>query len=70
MVEPAFHEDHHPYLAIIHLESIFRAAHLLPVYNNTSSFIRQSLIMHDTLNTFKVFYVNKFVDHHAFEIAS
>jgi hypothetical protein len=25
--------------------------------------------MHDALDTYKNFYVNKFVDHHAFEIA-
>ena len=69
MVEPEVHEDGRPYLAIIHLESIFRAAHLIPAYR-TSTFVRRSLTMHDTLDEFKVFYVNKFVDHHAFEIAS
>ncbi len=70
MVEPELHEDDQPYLTVIHLESLFRAAHLLPAYNNTSIPIRRSLTMHDTLDEFKVFYVNKFVDHHAFEIAS
>ena len=67
MVEPEVHEDGRPYLAIIHLETIFRAAHLTPAYR-TSNFVRRSLTMHDTLDEFKVFYVNKFVDHHAFEI--
>lgn len=68
-VEPDFHDDGRPYLNIIALESIFRASHLIPVYH-TSNFIRRSLTMHDTLDEFKIFYVNKFVDHHAFEIAS
>jgi hypothetical protein len=70
MVEPEFYEDGQPYLAVIHLESIFRAAHLLPSYKNTSVFVRRSLTMHDTLDKFKLFYANKFVNHHAFEIAS
>lgn len=67
MVQPDFHDDERPYLGIIPLESIFRAAHLIPVYR-TSEFVSRSLTMHDTLDEFKLFYVNKFVDHHAFEI--
>jgi len=69
MVEPDVYEDGLPYLAVIHLESIFRAAHLIPAYR-TSNFVRRSLTMHNTLDEFKAFYINKFVDHHAFEIAS
>lgn len=69
MVEPGFHEDEQPYLSIIHLDSIYRAAHLMPAYR-TSDFVKPSLTMHDTLDEFKLFYVNKFVDHHAFEIAA
>jgi hypothetical protein len=66
MVEPDVCEDSRPYLAIIHLDSVIRAAHLTPAYH-TSNFVRRSLTMHDTLDEFKVFYVNKFVDHHAFD---
>ncbi len=68
MVQPDFHNDKRPYLGIIPLESIFRAAHLTPVHG--TSFINRTLTMHDTLDTFRLFYVNKFVDHQAFEIAS
>ena len=68
MVEPDVHQNGQPHLAIVHLDSIYRAAHLIPSY--TSDFIKRSLTMHDTLDEFKVFYVNKFVDHLAFEIAS
>jgi hypothetical protein len=67
MVQPDFHDDKRPYLGIIPLESIFCAAHLIPVYR-TSEFVSRSLTMHDTLDEFKLFYVNKFVNHHAFEI--
>ena len=67
MVEPKVRENGWPHLAIIHLDSIFRAAHLTPAYR-TSDFVRRSLTMHDTLDEFTTFYVNKFVDHHAFDI--
>ena len=66
MVQPDFQDDERPYLGIIPLESILRAAHLIPVYR-TSAFVSRSLTMHDTLDEFKLFYVNKYVDHHAFE---
>jgi len=39
MVEPDVHQDGQPYLAVIHLDSIFRTAHLVPAYH-TSDFVR------------------------------
>jgi hypothetical protein len=69
MVEPEVREDGRPHVAIIHLDSIFRAAHLTPAYR-TSDFVRRSLTMHDTLDEFTTFYVNKLVDHHALDIVS
>ena len=67
IVEPGY-DDGNPLLDIIHIDCIYRAAHLLPVYR-TYQFISRSLTMHDTLDTFEQFYVNKFVDYQAFEIA-
>ena len=52
--------------SIIHIDSIVRAAHLLPVFGPEC--VSRTLSFTDTLNTFTKFYVNKFVDHHAFEI--
>jgi len=69
IVEPDILEDGEPHLAIVHLDTILQAAHLMPAYQ-TSDFVKTTLTMHDTLNEFKLFYVNKFVDHHAFEIAA
>ena len=66
MVEPEVQQDGRPFLAVLHLESIFRAAHLTPAYH-TSDFVRRSITMHNSLDEFKIFYVNKYVDHHAFE---
>ena len=68
IIEPEFNIDEQPLIAIVHVDSIYCAAHLIPVYQ-TNRYISRSLSMHDTLDTFKQFYVNKFVDHHAFEIA-
>lgn len=52
--------------SIIHLDTIFRASHLLPVFGRREPVLR-SLSFTDTLNTFTRFYVNKYIDHHAFE---
>jgi hypothetical protein len=67
VVEPEFEADE-PHVAIVHIDSIYRPVHLTPVYK-TNQYLSRSLTMHDTLDTFKRFYVNKFADHHAFEIA-
>jgi hypothetical protein len=68
VVEPEFDADENPHIAIIHVDSIYHAAHLIPAYR-TNQYISRFLTMHDTLDTFKEFYINKFADHHAFEIA-
>ena len=53
--------------AILHLDTIVRAAHLLPVFG--PHFVSRKLSFTDTLDKFQTFYVNKYVDHHSFEIA-
>ncbi|KAG2095439.1 uncharacterized protein F5147DRAFT_747730 [Suillus discolor] len=68
MVTPSFHEDGSRNLAVIHIETVFHAAHLIPIYS--SEYIPHSLKFYDSLDTFRSFYVNKYADHHAFEIAS
>jgi hypothetical protein len=53
--------------SIIHLDAVVRTSHLLPIFGNES--VPRTLAFTDTLNTFTRFYVNKYIDHHAFEIA-
>ncbi len=56
-----------PHTSIIHIDTILRAAHLIPVFG-----ARAIDIHHDfrrTLDVFDKFYVNKFIDCHANEIA-
>ena len=62
IVIPKFVEEVQPCLRIISLDRIFRAAHLIPVHK-TRSFILLSLTMDKTLDEFKRFYINKFIDY-------
>lgn len=68
VVEPDFDEDGNPNLAIIHVDTIFRAAHLLPVHRSNQFIPRDVVTMQNSLDYFDKFYVNRFVDYHAFEV--
>jgi hypothetical protein len=57
-----------PVISVIHLDCMFRAAHLLPVFGDDP--IPENISPHNSLDAFAAFYVNKYIDHHAFEIAS
>ena len=65
-VEPDFTDDGSPRLAIVHIDAIYRAVHLLAAHQN-AQFINHAFTMHSTLDKFKLFYVNKYADHHAFD---
>ena len=65
IVVPKFVGEVQPCLRIINLDRIFHAAHLIPVYKSRS-FILRSLTIDKTLDEFKRFYINKFIDYHAF----
>jgi hypothetical protein len=66
MVQPEV-DNGSPSISVIHVDCIFRAAHLLPIYGDDPI---GSISPYDTLDVFPTFYVNKYIDHHAFEIAS
>lgn len=65
VVEPDVLDDDSPHLAVVHVDCIFRAAHLMPV-TRTSQFVDRTITMHTSLDRFKSFYLNRFIDHHAF----
>jgi hypothetical protein len=65
LVKPEYASDGSRSTSVIHLDSIARGAHLLPVFNET--LIPISLHYSQTLDAFQSFYVNKYIDHHAFE---
>ncbi|KAI6146653.1 hypothetical protein BKA82DRAFT_145976 [Pisolithus tinctorius] len=51
-----------------HIDIIYHAAHLIPIYA-THNINTRDIKPHGSYNTFNFFYVNKFTNHHAFEIA-
>ncbi|KAG1836302.1 hypothetical protein F4604DRAFT_1886122 [Suillus subluteus] len=68
MVKPGVLEDGSPNLSVIHIDTVYRAAHLIPVYG--PEFIPHTLKFYHSYDVFRSFYVNKYADHHAFEIVS
>jgi hypothetical protein len=64
LVEPEF-KDGEPYIAVVHIDTIFRAVHLLPYFGKDT--VPHDLSYEDSLDHYDKFYVNKFADHHSFE---
>ncbi|KAG1765450.1 hypothetical protein EDD22DRAFT_978772 [Suillus occidentalis] len=56
----------HTHFAVIHVELIFWSAHLIPVYGIEP--LPTAIKSHHVLDIFTLFYVNRYTDHHAFEI--
>lgn len=67
VVEPDRTADGSPIAAVIHLDTVLRAAHLIGVYGG--DILPKELSFTDSLDAFHSFYVNKYIDHHAFQIA-
>lgn len=67
MVKPDFDRHGHRAMAVIHIDSILRGAHLIGIAGK--HIIPNQLQHTDSLNAFTSFYVNKYIDHHAHEIA-
>ncbi|KAG1894965.1 uncharacterized protein F5891DRAFT_1130757 [Suillus fuscotomentosus] len=66
VVTPTTNNDDTPDVSIIHVDCIFHATHHIPVYG--LDFI-PIISLHDSYNMFNSYYVNKYADHHSFEIA-
>lgn len=67
IVEPDLHTDGSPVRAVIHLDTVVRAAHLIGTYGK--DFVPKHITSDNSLDSFHSYYVNKFADHHAFAIA-
>ncbi|KAG2121977.1 hypothetical protein DEU56DRAFT_746227 [Suillus clintonianus] len=65
VVAPATLEDDTPDISIIHIDCIFCAVHLIPVYG--SNFLPRTITSDDSYDVFQSYFINKY-DHHAFEI--
>ncbi|KAG2142346.1 hypothetical protein DEU56DRAFT_939653 [Suillus clintonianus] len=68
MVRPACGANNAAIYNIIHVDTIYRAAHLIPVYGRR--FLHRDITLHNSYDKFRTFYVNKYADHHSFELAS
>jgi hypothetical protein len=58
----------HPSLLVVPLNAIYRAAHLIPVYRDKER-LSKEVSSDNSLDKFQFYYVNKYIDHHAFELA-
>jgi len=67
VVEPDSLPDGSASTAVIHLDSILRAPHLIPIYGQDT--ILMDIPLAYSLDIFHSYYVNKYIDHHAFKIA-
>jgi len=66
VVKPDIGDDKSPHVAVIHIDCITCTIHLMPI-TRTTCFVDQSVTMHISLDTFKLFYLNRFANYHAFE---
>jgi hypothetical protein len=69
MVEPEFGMRDQRVFGVIHIDSIVRSAHLIPVYGDHYIPGPKEVNPSNVLDIFQSYYVNKFADHHSFEIA-
>jgi hypothetical protein len=53
-------------VSIIHIDCIIRACHLIGIFGK--KFIPK-ILLKDSLDAFKYYYINKYADHHMFRIA-
>lgn len=66
-VKPEIDADGAPIVSVVHLDCILRSAHLIPAYGMDP--VPKHLTPESSLDHFSTFYVNKYIDHHAFVTA-
>ncbi|KAH7887167.1 hypothetical protein F5I97DRAFT_1808055, partial [Phlebopus sp. FC_14] len=68
MVASFFLDNGSHNFTVIHIDSIVRSIHLLPIFDKET--VSQFINCDNSLDLYQAFYVNRFVDHHAYEIVS
>lgn len=66
MVKPSFTANGIHHLAVIHIDTIVQAAHLIPIFGQEH--VPPLITFHNSLDAYCGFYINHFVDHHTFEL--
>ena len=59
-------KDGAPHVSVIHTDTIFRAVHLLPFFGKKT--VPRKLTPDTSLDHYEKFYINRFADHHSFEV--
>jgi hypothetical protein len=67
IVQPEFDVEGNRAMSVVHLDTVLRGAHLIGFYGDVC--VPPDLKYHHALDAFDQYYVNKFIDHHANEIA-
>ena len=68
IARPAFNRRRQHDISVINLHTIYHAVHLIPVYGGHQ--ISPEIQPDNSYDAFHAYYVNKYADHHAFEITS
>ncbi|KAJ3980898.1 hypothetical protein F5890DRAFT_1575378 [Lentinula detonsa] len=66
IVEPDFNQEGLPSLEVVHVDCLYRSAHLIGVTGDTRLPVK-GFGPSDSLDAFTSFYVNKYIDYHAHE---
>ncbi|KAN0094739.1 hypothetical protein V8E55_003026 [Tylopilus felleus] len=69
VIKPSITAARQPKFAVIHTDTIFRAVHLIPVYAAAPPIPPEGIPPNQSYDHFRLFYVNKFADHHSFVTA-
>lgn len=68
VVKPSL-DNGRPRGRVLPLDSIYRAVHLIPVYGHLDEMLpKRGISLHNSLDILDNFYVNKYIDHQAFEL--
>ncbi|KAK7684227.1 hypothetical protein QCA50_012551 [Cerrena zonata] len=65
IVEPEVDDNGHNMNSVIHVDTILRSAHLIPVYGNIT--LPAGFHFSDSLDAFSEYYINRYADHRTFE---
>ncbi|KAF8263218.1 hypothetical protein EI94DRAFT_1772998 [Lactarius quietus] len=67
VVQPDSNPDGSPAVGVVHLDLVLHAVHLMPMFGD--HMMPMDLTSDQSLDIFQSFYVNRYIDYHAFEIA-
>ena len=70
IAEQDLDSDGNPSTCLVPLNDILRTAHLIPVFGYLKDPLSKEISSDSSLDKFKSYYINKYIDHHAFELAS